>query len=129
MSRGYILSLAAILLDWAVGLPGSASGMLLSLGFDRPNGRAQESEADYMGLLMMAQSCYSPDAAVAFWERMQKAEHDAPPEFLSTHPSSGHRVENIQKWLPEAREKRTESDCGAVLDYGMFSILLLLLIL
>jgi predicted Zn-dependent protease len=118
MSRGSILTLLSFIIMQVTGLPDILSGLPLTLAFDRPNGRAQESEADFIGLLMMAQSCYDPEQAERFWERMRKAEKGAPPEFLSTHPSSSHRIENIQKWLPEAEEKRNESNCGATLDYG-----------
>jgi predicted Zn-dependent protease len=120
MSRGSILTIAAIILNWTLGLPDFGSDLLLTLAFDRPNGRAQESEADYIGLMMMAQSCYNPEGAVLFWKRMQKAATAAPPEFLSTHPSDEHRVANISQWLPEAEHKRDASECGGVLDYGTF---------
>ncbi len=81
----------------AVGL-GSQLGLL-------KYGRSQESEADHLGLIFMAMAGYNPDAAVAFWQRMDSREGNAsPPEFLSTHPSSGTRIENIQRELPEARK-------------------------
>lgn len=62
---------------------------VLDLGISRPASREQESEADYIGLLMMAQACYDPQAAVKMWRRMEKAdeEYKSGPEFLSTHPS------------------------------------------
>jgi predicted Zn-dependent protease len=69
-------------------------------------GRNQESEADRMGLIFMAMAGYSPDSAVAFWQRMasSKEGNGAPPEFLSTHPSDQTRIAAIQKNLPEARK-------------------------
>lgn len=57
-----------------------------------PMGRKQESEADYIGLMMMAEACYDPRQAVGFWQRMegmQKAGGVDVPEMLSTHPSVG----------------------------------------
>lgn len=57
-----------------------------------PMGRKQESEADYIGLMMMAEACYDPRQAVGFWQRMegmQKAGGHDVPEMLSTHPSVG----------------------------------------
>ncbi|MBC8083055.1 MAG: M48 family metallopeptidase [Hymenobacter sp.] len=68
-------------------------------------GRSQESEADHLGLIFMALAGYDPDGAVAFWQRMDSREGNAsPPEFLSTHPSNGTRIAEIQRELPEARK-------------------------
>lgn len=89
-------------------------GIPLSLMFMRPMTRMQESEADYIGLMIMAEACYDPRAAVTLWERMQRVHQQLggePPEFLSTHPSNQHRIDRITKWLPEALAKREESDC------------------
>ncbi|KAH8820802.1 peptidase family M48-domain-containing protein [Xylogone sp. PMI_703] len=85
----------------------------LELGIARPASRKQESEADFIGLLMMAQACYNPEEAVRVWQRMQKANNDGPPEWLSTHPSNANRIEKITKWLPKAREAFGESGCVA----------------
>lgn len=60
-----------------------------------PMGRKQESEADYIGLMMMAEACYDPRAAVGFWQRMaavQRAGGQDVPEMLSTHPSVRRRA-------------------------------------
>jgi predicted Zn-dependent protease len=68
-------------------------------------GRTQETEADRLGLIFMAMAGYDPAAAVPFWERMEaKAGGQAPPEFLSTHPSAGTRLSNLQKFIPEAKK-------------------------
>ncbi|SHJ28550.1 Peptidase family M48 [Hymenobacter daecheongensis DSM 21074] len=68
-------------------------------------GRSQESEADHLGLIFMALAGYNPDGAIEFWQRMDAREGKAsPPEFLSTHPSSGTRIADIQRELPEARK-------------------------
>ncbi|KAL9117763.1 MAG: hypothetical protein Q9187_005699, partial [Circinaria calcarea] len=66
---------------------GQLSFALLDYAYNRPGSRKQESEADYIGLMMMAQSCYDPEAAVELWRRMEQAEQIAIPQFLSTHPS------------------------------------------
>lgn len=60
---------------------------VLDLVFSRPMGRRQEAEADYIGLMMMAEACYDPRAALGFWERMRKMQLEEPPEWMSTHPS------------------------------------------
>jgi predicted Zn-dependent protease len=68
-----------------------------------PFSRAQESEADHIGLVYMARAGYDPREAVAFWKRMLRASRGKePPEFASDHPSDKHRVERIREWLPEA---------------------------
>jgi predicted Zn-dependent protease len=65
--------------------------------------RAQESEADRLGLTFMAMAGYNPNAAVGFWQRMAaKSSGGAPPEFLSTHPSDETRIRDIQARIPEA---------------------------
>lgn len=89
-------------------------GDLLGLLFSRPMGRMQESEADYIGLMMMAEACYDPREAVTFWQRMDRMHQQSDievPEWASTHPSNQHRIERITGWLPKAMEKREASDC------------------
>lgn len=89
-------------------------GNLLGLLFSRPMGRMQESEADYIGLMMMAEACFDPREAVTFWQRMDRMHQQSDvevPEWASTHPSNQHRIERITGWLPKAMEQREASDC------------------
>jgi len=67
-----------------------------------PFGREHETEADQMGLHYMARAGYDPREAIAFWERMSGAGGAQPPEFLSTHPSHGNRIETLKQSLPKA---------------------------
>src|SRR5437867_5073654 len=87
----------------------SAYGVGVSLPFDR----RQESEADFIGLRLMAQAGYDPHEAVPFWERMSGCPRSmidklcfrsasAIPEFLSTHPSDVSRINQIEAWVPDA---------------------------
>ncbi|KAJ2905512.1 uncharacterized protein MKZ38_005156 [Zalerion maritima] len=76
-----------------------------------PMSRAQESEADYIGLMMMAEACYNPREARRFWERMDRVTKGEPPELLNTHPSHKNRITKIEKWMPQAIEKRENSQC------------------
>jgi predicted Zn-dependent protease len=81
---------------------------LLGAADTLPFSRSQESEADHIGLVYMARAGYQPRQAVAFWKRMQQASKgNAPPEILSDHPSDAHRIDRIEKWLPEAERAYT----------------------
>jgi predicted Zn-dependent protease len=60
-------------------------------------------EADRYGLIFAAISGYNPREAIALWQRMEKASNgQKPPEFLSTHPAEGTRIEQLQKYMDEA---------------------------
>lgn len=69
-----------------------------------PFSRSHESEADKIGLILMAIAGYNPEASVPFWKRMGEASGgQEPAEFMSTHPSHNTRVSNLTKWIPEAK--------------------------
>ena len=80
----------------------TAFGLGAQYGIMLPYGRLHESEADRIGLVLMAKAGYDPRAAIGFWERMAQSKKAAPPEFLSTHPSDQRRISDIKKHLPEA---------------------------
>jgi predicted Zn-dependent protease len=87
-----------------------ALGAGAQYGILMPFGRDHESEADHIGLLYMARAGYDPREAIGFWERMAKASGgNAPPEFMSTHPSHGTRIERIKALLPQAMEEYEKS--------------------
>ena len=78
-------------------------GMGAQVGILLPYSRLHESEADHLGLIFMAMAGYDPNKAVEFWQRMSQMKGgQAPPEFLSTHPSDETRIKKIKEFLPEA---------------------------
>jgi predicted Zn-dependent protease len=80
----------------------TALGVGVQVGAILPFSRAHESEADHIGLILMAKAGYDPREAPAFWERMLAAGSDRAPEFLSTHPDPANRIEALKGWIPEA---------------------------
>lgn len=93
-----------------------AGQRFMDVAFGYPMSRMQESEADYIGLMMMAEACYDPREAARFWKRMEYAGagNGEVPEWASTHPSNRSRIEKIEGWLGEAESKREASDCQGV---------------
>ena len=91
-------------------LYGEVYGRGAALGVMLPYSRAHESEADRIGLILMARAGYDPVHALAFWQRMEAAAGGAgkgpgTAGFLRTHPTDADRQRQIREWLPEIREK------------------------
>ncbi len=66
-----------------------------------PNSRANENEADLIGLELSARAGYDPNAAITLWNKMSQASEGAPPEFMSTHPASQSRIASLQAAIPK----------------------------
>jgi metalloendopeptidase OMA1, mitochondrial len=80
-------------------------GLGTQLGILLPYSRTQESEADHIGLILMAKAGYDPALALEFWKRMVTKDKGAKPaEFMSTHPNDANRLKKLQEFLPEARQ-------------------------
>jgi len=94
-----------------------AFGLGAQYGFMLPFSREHESEADYMGLILMARACFDPNKAPLFWERMAESASRSgqPPEFMSTHPSSDTRIQQLREWMPKAMEERAKF-CGDLVN-------------
>ena len=80
---------------------GQSTGMdIYRIGIMNPFGRKQETEADYLGLIFSSLAGYDIRESVKLWQRMyEKKKGKEPPVFLSTHPSSEKRIENLQSWI------------------------------
>jgi Zn-dependent protease with chaperone function len=117
LSTGFIVPLAALLLTFAFDTSFQLGHTILNVLLSMPASRKHEAEADYIGLMMMAQGCYRPEAAMEFWIRMEKLGQGGP-EILSTHPSNHNREEKIREWLPKAMEKAEKSNCHITAQYG-----------
>ena len=82
---------------------GQNTGMdIFRIGIFNPFGRKQETEADYLGLIFSSLAGYDIRESVKLWQRMaDKNKGKEPPAFLSTHPSSKKRIENLNNWINE----------------------------
>jgi predicted Zn-dependent protease len=82
-----------------------ALGAGTQFGVLMPFSRKDESEADAIGLLYMARAGYDPRESIGFWQRMENVGGPQPPEFLSSHPSHGTRIQQLQAEMPRALEE------------------------
>jgi predicted Zn-dependent protease len=83
------------------------AGMLKQIGIFNPFNRKQESEADYLGMIFSSLSGFDIRETTKVWERMKEANKGKePPEWMSTHPSTARRIQQISDWIP-----------GVILEY------------
>ena len=87
-------------------------GLLSQIGIMNPFSRTQETEADYLGMIFASLSGFDVRETKKLWERMKEANKGkAPPQFMSTHPSSSKRIKNLEEW-----------ENGVILDYPPISV-------
>lgn len=87
-----------------------ALGAGAKFGVLMPFSRKHESEADHIGLIYMARAGYDPRESIRFWGRMESAGASQPPEFLSTHPSHGTRIQQLETLMPKALEEYNRAE-------------------
>ncbi|MFS4456871.1 M48 family metallopeptidase [Maribacter sp. 2304DJ31-5] len=112
MSAGTLQQVGAVAGNVAIKDPkkrnmfNQAYGIGSQVGVMLPFSRGHETEADRIGLQIMAIAGYNPDEAANLWRRMKaNSGGQAPPEFLSTHPSNDTRINNLTVWAPLAKEE------------------------
>ena len=88
----------------------AALGLGANLGIVLPYSRMMESEADHIGLMLMAKACYDPRESIKFWEKFAK-KGDEPIVYFSTHPSSVQRIAQLKELMPQAMKIYRENGC------------------
>lgn len=104
ISRAYATQMGTQVIGSLLGLgegTRQAADMAVQYGLTLPNSRSNETEADLIGLELAARAGYNPEAAVTLWEKMAAAAQGEPPAFMSTHPSSSGRIQNLQNAIPK----------------------------
>lgn len=97
VTAGLGLSIVGIALGASEGQMDMA-GLVYNVTFELPNSREHEVEADRIGIELAARAGYDPRAAITLWQKMGKASEGAPPKWLSTHPASEDRQQDLKAY-------------------------------
>ncbi|MES2575957.1 MAG: M48 family metallopeptidase [Bacteroidota bacterium] len=117
MSAGQLQELGAVGIAVATGNKSAEQqqmwqqyyGIGSQVGVMLPFSRSHETEADKIGLILMAIAGYNPESAIIFWERMSASSSgNKPPEFMSTHPADATRIANLRKLIPAAKAEASK---------------------
>ncbi|QPG76577.1 hypothetical protein FOA43_003968 [Brettanomyces nanus] len=109
------LYVSLVILSYALIGSNNIGNLAVSLGLEKPASRNMETEADYIGLMLMSTACFNPHEAPDFWARMISFESKmggSIPELISTHPSSQRRNVNLKEWMPRAKRQYELAGCG-----------------
>ncbi|WP_298902764.1 M48 family metallopeptidase [uncultured Psychroserpens sp.] len=127
MSAGMLQQLGAVAGNVAIkdeqtrNIFNQAYGVGSNVGVMLPFSRSHETQSDEIGLYLMAIAGYNPDEAAELWKRMKaNSGGQAPPEFLSTHPSNDTRISNLQQWAPKARAEAKKFGVDSFRPLGNF---------
>jgi predicted Zn-dependent protease len=104
VSQAYAQNAGLNLVGAITGMSQGTSALLqqaAQIGLTLPNGRGQESEADIIGLELLARAGYNPNAAVTLWQKMAAATGNSSGSFLSTHPGNAQRIRDLQAAIPK----------------------------
>ncbi len=87
-------------------------GLGAQYGVALPFSRSHESEADVIGLDLMAKAGFNPEGSVALWQNMAKMSEQRPPEFMSTHPAPENRIKQLQANMTTAQATANKARTG-----------------
>jgi len=127
MSAGMLQQLGAVAGNVAIkdaqtrNIFNQAYGIGSNVGVMLPFSRSHETQSDQIGLHLMAIAGYNPEEASELWKRMKaNSGGQAPPEFLSTHPSNDTRISNLEQWAPKAKAEAKKFGVDSFRPLGNF---------
>lgn len=121
MSWGYLQTVGSLGLSQAGTTAQSVYGIGTEYGVLLPFSRSHETEADLIGLQLMAKAGYDPQAAIDFWQRFGNGSNDAITALMSTHPCDANRVSELTAHLDEARELYNSCEVKRGFGVGIFA--------
>lgn len=116
VSKEYVQQIALSGVALLTGAGQTAVDLAAAVGnvtYQLPHSREQETEADEIGLELMARAGYDPQEAVALWKKMTAVDQAGTPQFLSTHPSSKNRMQKLEQLVPKVRPLYERARKGA----------------
>ena len=127
MSAGMLQQIGAVAGNIAIkdeqsrNLFNQAYGIGSQVGVMLPFSRSHETQSDEIGLYLMAIAGYNPSEASELWKRMKaNSGGQAPPEFMSTHPSNDTRINNLTQWAPKAEAEAKKFGVDSFRPLGNF---------